>query len=118
MSIKPVPNTGQPVETTVLRMIVPLSEKWHFEKRDFFVPRATPSDAPPTMSLDRSGGSVKRRMKGHYQGNSTERLDLSGSARNVELRFATSEKTFVILQVFHRPVGRRADAPGSWIWPP
>lgn len=40
VSIRPVPNTGQPVETTVLRMVVPLDDKWHFEKRDFFVPRA------------------------------------------------------------------------------
>ena len=39
VSIKPVPNTGQPRETTVLRMIVPLEEKWRFDKKDFFVPR-------------------------------------------------------------------------------
>jgi hypothetical protein len=45
--IKPVPNTGQPRETTVLKMIVPLAEKWHFDKKDFFVPREQPGDAPP-----------------------------------------------------------------------
>jgi hypothetical protein len=58
ISIKPVPNTGQPSETTVLRTIVPLDEKGHFEKRDFFVPRGEPSSAPQSQSLDRRAGRV------------------------------------------------------------
>jgi hypothetical protein len=38
VTIKPVPNKGQPVETTLLKMIVPLANKWHFEEKDIFVP--------------------------------------------------------------------------------
>src|SRR5258706_3603419 len=62
VSIKPVPNKGQPSETTVLKTIVPLNEKWHFEKRDFFVPREQSSNAPPNKSLDASGGGASRNM--------------------------------------------------------
>ena len=51
VNIKPVPNKGQPSETTVLRMIIPLEEKWHFEKKDFFVPREQPGSAPPNKTL-------------------------------------------------------------------
>ena len=43
VTLKPIPNTGQPSETTVLKMIVPLDDNWHFEKRDFFVPRGQPN---------------------------------------------------------------------------
>ena len=57
VSIKPVPNKGQPPETTVLKTIVALGEKWHFDKRDFFVPRERPGNPPPNK-LDASGGSV------------------------------------------------------------
>jgi hypothetical protein len=64
ISIKPVPNKGQPSETTVLKMIVGLDEKWHFEKKDFFVPREQPDNAPPNKSLDASGGSVFRKIIG------------------------------------------------------
>ena len=62
VSIKPVPNKGQPTETTVLKMIVPLDDQWHFEKKDFFVPREQPRNAPPLKSLDASGGSVFRKL--------------------------------------------------------
>jgi len=42
VTIKPVPNKGQPPETTVLKTIVPLSNKWPFEEKDIFVPISQP----------------------------------------------------------------------------
>jgi hypothetical protein len=43
VSIKPAPNKGQPLETTLLKAIVPLHNEWHFEERDIFVPINQPN---------------------------------------------------------------------------
>ena len=43
VSIKPIPNKGQPRETTLLKTIVPLDDQWHFEEKDIFVPLAQPN---------------------------------------------------------------------------
>jgi hypothetical protein len=45
-SIRPVPNRDQPPEKIVLRLIIPLEEKWHFDQKDFFVRREQRGDAP------------------------------------------------------------------------
>jgi hypothetical protein len=42
VSVKPVPNTGQPVETTILKAIIPLGEDWNFEEKFFYVPVEQP----------------------------------------------------------------------------
>jgi len=42
VSVKPVPNTGQPVETTILKAIIPLGENWNFEEKFFYVPVEQP----------------------------------------------------------------------------
>ena len=43
VTIKPVPNKGQPLETRLLITIVPLDDKWHFEDKDIFVPINRPN---------------------------------------------------------------------------
>ena len=42
VGIMPVPNKGQPLETSLLKAIIPLDDKWHFEEKDIFVPITQP----------------------------------------------------------------------------
>ncbi len=58
VAIKPVPNKSQPVETTVLKAIFPLDEKWHFEEKQFFVPITQPKEPAPNNSLQVSRDCV------------------------------------------------------------